>query len=200
MGAMSQAHSYQRFFAELKRRKVFRVAAVYGAASFAILEASDILFPRFGFPEWTVTFIAVIALLGFPIALGLAWVYERTPDGMRRTEDAETGELETIASGPVAKRWPVGLAAAGGTALLLVSVWWTLGRPPSSAGDAAAVDQDDVTSTARLECVVAGSHKPAIGRSVEHDDALCWSPVELVEELDWPSVRSAVVDDQNPRL
>ncbi len=144
---MSQAHSYQRFFAELKRRKVFRVAAVYGAASFAILEASDILFPRFGFPEWTVTFIAVIALLGFPIALGLAWVYERTPDGMRRTEDAETGELETIASGPVAKRWPVGLAAAGGTALLLVSVWWTLGRPPSSAGDAAAVDQDDVAYT-----------------------------------------------------
>ncbi|MBK5098496.1 MAG: hypothetical protein JJE01_11975, partial [Gemmatimonadetes bacterium] len=50
------SRSYQRFFAELKRRKVFRVAAVYGAASFAILEASDILFPRFGFSEWTVTF------------------------------------------------------------------------------------------------------------------------------------------------
>jgi len=135
---MSDTPAYQRFFAELKRRKVFRVAAVYGAASFAMLEASDILFPRFGFSEWTVTFVAVLALLGFPIALGLAWVYERTPSGMRRTEDAETGELETIAAASAAKRWPVGLAAAAGTALLLVSVWWTLGRPPSSAGDATA--------------------------------------------------------------
>ena len=138
------SRSYQRFFAELKRRKVFRVAAVYGAASFALLEASDILFPRFGFPEWTVTFVAVIALLGFPIALVLAWVYERTPAGMRRTEEAETGELESIAAASAAKRWPVGLAAAGGTALLLVSVWWTLGRPPPSSGDAAAPSQGDV--------------------------------------------------------
>ena len=84
---MSEPRSYQRFFAELKRRKVFRVAAVYGAASFALLEASDILFPRFGFPEWTVTFVAVLALLGLPVALVLAWVYERTPDGMRRTAE-----------------------------------------------------------------------------------------------------------------
>jgi TolB-like protein/Tfp pilus assembly protein PilF len=141
---MSDTPAYQRFFAELKRRKVFRVAAVYGAASFAILEASDILFPRFGFPEWTVTFVAVLALLGFPIALGLAWVYERTPGGMRRTEEAETGELETIAAASAAKRWPVGLAAAAGTTLLLVGVWWTLGRPPSSGGDAAAPAQGDV--------------------------------------------------------
>ena len=141
---MSDTPSYQRFFAELKRRKVFRVAAVYGAASFALLEASDILFPRFGFPDWTVTFVAVLALLGFPVALLLAWLYERTPEGMRRTEEAESGELETIAAASAGKRWPVGLAAAAGTALLLVSVWWTLGRPPSSAGDAAAVGEDDV--------------------------------------------------------
>jgi TolB-like protein/Tfp pilus assembly protein PilF len=134
---VSDPRSYQRFFAELKRRKVFRVAAVYGAAAFAVLEASDILFPRFGFEDWTVTFVAVLSLLGFPVALVLAWVYERTPGGVRRTEEAEAGELETIAAAPAARRWPVGLAAAAGTALLLLSVWWTLGRPASSP-DAAA--------------------------------------------------------------
>ncbi|MGW8281686.1 MAG: tetratricopeptide repeat protein, partial [Gemmatimonadota bacterium] len=132
-------HSYQRFFAELKRRKVFRVAAVYGAASFAILEASDILFPRIGLPEWTVTFVAVLALIGFPVALVLAWVYERTSAGLRRTVEAETGELEAIASAPAGSRWPVGLAAAAGTALLLLGSWWALGRP-SPAGSTAAAD------------------------------------------------------------
>jgi len=137
---MSQAPAYQRFFAELKRRKVFRVAAVYGAASFAILEASDILFPRIGLPEWTVTFVAVLALLGFPVALVLAWVYERTPAGMRRTEEAETGELEAIAAAPAGSRWPVGLSAAAGTALLLLGAWWALGRPSSSGSDAATPD------------------------------------------------------------
>jgi TolB-like protein/Tfp pilus assembly protein PilF len=120
-------HSYKRFFAELKRRKVFRVAAVYGAASFAVLEASDILFPRIGLPDWTVTFVAVLALIGFPVALVVAWVYERTSAGLRRTAEAETGELEAIASAPAASRWPVGLAAAAGTVLLMVGVWWALG-------------------------------------------------------------------------
>jgi len=131
--------AYKRFFAELKRRKVFRVAAVYGAASFAILEASDILFPRMGLPDWTVTFVAVLALIGFPVALVVAWVYERTSVGLRKTGEAETGELEAIASAPAAIRWPIGLAAAGGTALLMVGAWWALGwkssDPGASAGD-----------------------------------------------------------------
>jgi TolB-like protein/Tfp pilus assembly protein PilF len=126
-GKLSELHSYKRFLAELKRRKVFRVAAVYGAASFAVLEASDILFPRIGLPDWTVTFVAVLALIGFPIALLVAWVYERTSAGLRRTEAAETGELEAIASAPAASRWPVGLAAAAGTVLLVVAAWWALG-------------------------------------------------------------------------
>jgi TolB-like protein/Tfp pilus assembly protein PilF len=129
---LSELHSYKRFFAELKRRQVFRVAAVYGAASFAILEASDILFPRIGLPDWTVTFVAVLAMIGFPVALVVAWVYERTSAGLRRTEEAETGELEAIASAPAASRWPVGLAAAAGTVLLLVGVWWALGWQSSA--------------------------------------------------------------------
>ena len=100
---------------------------MYGAASFAVLEASDILFPRIGLPDWTVTFVAVLALIGFPVALVVAWVYERTSAGLRRTAEAETGELEAIASAPAASRWPVGLAAAAGTVLLMVGVWWALG-------------------------------------------------------------------------
>ncbi len=91
---MSEVPSYQRLFAELKRRNVFRVAAVYGATAFVIIEASDLIFPRIPLPEWTIALVVWLALLGFPIALVLAWAYEKTPDGMRATDPAETAELD----------------------------------------------------------------------------------------------------------
>ncbi len=126
---MSESPGFRHFFAELKRRKVFRVTAVYGAASFAVLQAADILFPRIGLPEWSVTLVAALALAGFPLALILSWAYERTPDGVQKTSPAVTGELEAIASAPAKSRWPLGLAALGGIALLGFGAWWVLGRP-----------------------------------------------------------------------
>jgi len=126
---MSETQDPRHFLAELKRRKVFRVTAVYGAASFGILQAADILFPRIGLPEWTVTLVGALSLAGFPLALILAWAYERTPGGVQKTSPAVTGELEAIASEPARKRWPLGLAALGGIALLGLGAWWVLGRP-----------------------------------------------------------------------
>ncbi len=126
---MSETRGPRHFFAELKRRQVFRVTAVYGAASFGILQAADILFPRIGLPEWTVTLVAALALAGFPLALILSWAYERTPDGVQKTSPAVTGELEAIAAAPAKSRWPLGLAALGGIALLGFGAWWVLGRP-----------------------------------------------------------------------
>lgn len=78
-----------RFLAELKRRKVFRVAAVYAATAFAVLEAADLVLPRVGVPDWALNFLVVTVLAGFPIAVVLAWALELTPDGgVRRTETA----------------------------------------------------------------------------------------------------------------
>jgi len=131
LGAMSEAHRYQRFFAELKRRKVFQVAAVYGAAMFGVLQAADVLVPALHLPEGLITVVAVLGLVGFPVALAVAWTYERSAAGLVRTEDAAPGELTQILAAPPAKRWPVGLAAAAGTALLLVGGWLALGRPAS---------------------------------------------------------------------
>jgi TolB-like protein len=136
-GSRSAASGYKRFFAELKRRKVFQVAAVYGAGMFGVLQGADILVQALHLPESLVTLAAVVGLLGFPVALFVAWVFERSPDGLVRTEDAAPGELTQIIAAPPAKRWPVGLAAAGGTALLLVGAWLVLGRP---AADAASQD------------------------------------------------------------
>ncbi len=128
-GSRPSASGYKRFFAELKRRKVFQVAAVYGAGMFGVLQGADILVQALHLPESLVTLAAVLGLLGFPVALFVAWVFERSPDGLIRTEDAAPGELTQIIAAPPTKRWPVGLAAAGGTALLLVGAWLVLGRP-----------------------------------------------------------------------
>jgi tetratricopeptide (TPR) repeat protein len=114
--------------AELKRRRVFRVAGVYGATAFVVIEAADIAFPRLGLPDWTVTFVVALALIGFPLALVLAWAYELTPEGVRRTAPATDAELESIVKQPRSKRWPAGLAAAAAVALLLAGVWFTVGR------------------------------------------------------------------------
>ena len=76
------------FVAELKRRKVFRVAVVYGGVGFVVAQAADIAFPALQLPAWTVTLVVVLVLLGFPVALVLAWAFELTPDGIVRTEGA----------------------------------------------------------------------------------------------------------------
>lgn len=141
---MSETPAYQRFFAELKRRKVFRVMAVYGGVAFVILQIADIALPGLGLPEWTITFILVLTMLGFPIAIVLAWAFEMTPDGVKKTGDAKPGEITQIVSAPAGSRWPVGLAAAAGTALFLVAAWLILGQPGPGGGRSAdtAVDPD----------------------------------------------------------
>jgi TolB-like protein len=80
-------------FAELKRRKVVRVAVVYAATAFVVLQAADIMLPRLAVPEWTMTLVVVFAVLGFPIALVLGWALEVTPDGIRRVEPAPPDEV-----------------------------------------------------------------------------------------------------------
>ena len=115
---------YQILFAELKRRQVFKVAAVYGAVSFALMQAVDIAFPRFGLPDWTVTFVVALLAVGLPIAVVLAWALEMTPEGVRKTDPAVSGELEAIVAQPPAGRWPAGLMALAGIALLALGGWW----------------------------------------------------------------------------
>jgi TolB-like protein/Tfp pilus assembly protein PilF len=138
---MPEVPSYQRLFAEFKRRKVFRVAAVYGATAFVIIEAADLVFPRIPLPEWTIALVVWLALLGFPIAMVLAWAYERTADGVKQTDPAATAELDEIVAQPARRRWPAGVAAVIGIVLLGLGAWWTLTRsgPGAQTYDSIAV-------------------------------------------------------------
>jgi TolB-like protein/Tfp pilus assembly protein PilF len=129
---MTNTRGYQRFFAELKRRRVFRVMAVYGVVAFAVLQVADILVPALRLPESFITAIALLAILGFPVAIVLAWALEMTPQGLKRTEGAAPGELAEIIAAPASKRWPAGVLALAGMTALLAGAWY-VGRQSVSA-------------------------------------------------------------------
>jgi len=82
----------RRFLAELKRRKVYRVAAGYLVAAFIVLQLAGLAADAFGFPGWFEPMIWVVAGLGFPLSLVVAWAFEVTPEGVRRTPEAELVE------------------------------------------------------------------------------------------------------------
>jgi TolB-like protein len=75
-----------RFLTELKRRKVYRVALVYAGVGWALLEAADLVLPRLALPDWTVNVVLAVVLLGFPLALVFAWIFDLSPQGIVRTE------------------------------------------------------------------------------------------------------------------
>ena len=77
------------FFAELKRRNVYKVAVAYAVAGWAFAQGIAQVFPVFGVPNWTIQLIVLLIVIGFPIALVLAWAFEITPEGLKRTEDVD---------------------------------------------------------------------------------------------------------------
>jgi len=85
-----------QFWRELKRRKVIKAMAMYAATAFIIIEASDIILPRLGLPDWTVTFLIILVLVGFPITIILSWVFDATPGGIERTPSIDEEELNII--------------------------------------------------------------------------------------------------------
>ncbi len=75
-----------RFLDELKRRKVFKVAAAYLVVGWVVIEVAATVAPQLALPEWAPRFITLLIVLGFPVAMVLAWIFDMTPDGMQVTE------------------------------------------------------------------------------------------------------------------
>src|SRR5215469_1390653 len=73
------------FFQELQRRKVYRVAAAYIIAAGFIIQIGSAVFPAWELPNWTLRLVIVLLLVGFPVALILAWAYDVTPQGIQAT-------------------------------------------------------------------------------------------------------------------
>jgi len=86
------------FFEELKRRHVYRVVIAYAVAGWLLVQVATQVFPFFHIPDWSVRLIVLLVVIGFPIAVILAWVFELTPEGIRRTEPADSVEARSEAA------------------------------------------------------------------------------------------------------
>src|SRR5213076_2439782 len=80
--------SERNFFAELKRRNVYKVAVAYAVIAWLLIQAASILFPTFEAPAWVMKVFVALVALGFPIALVIAWAFEITPEGVARTDQS----------------------------------------------------------------------------------------------------------------
>lgn len=200
----------RRFLAELKRRKVIRVAAVYAVVAFVVLQVAEIVFPALLLPDWSLRLLVVLALFGFPFAVVLAWAYDITPEGVERTgpwrrEAAAEEPIEVVSAGdgvlPARRRIPLRVLVAAAAVALAAGVagWylagWTLGiaRPGDREGRGAG------TSAPRPEGAGAAAGTAArAGIRVETDPpgaTVALTPVEPVSGFD---DRSPALSEETP--
>lgn len=86
------AQNARTFFVELKRRHVYRVAIAYVVVAWLLIQVATQVFPFFEIPNWIVRLVVLVTLLGFPLALTIAWAFEMTPQGLKRADDVAPNE------------------------------------------------------------------------------------------------------------
>src|SRR5438876_630165 len=99
----------RKFFAELKRRNVYKVAIAYAVVAWLLMQVATQVFPFLEIPNWAIRLVIMLIVIGFPIALVIAWAFELTPEGLKRTEFAD--ELPTKA--PRNRAWIYVVIVAG---------------------------------------------------------------------------------------
>lgn len=127
----------KNFVGELKRRNVHKVATAYTVGSWLVIQAASILCPAFDAPAWVMKAVIGASVLGFPLALILAWAFEITPEGIQRSGTADAAEPQHNRS--KGKRLALFTITAGVAAALLLffaSAHWRKRRSYRSAGTA----------------------------------------------------------------
>src|SRR5438445_3128533 len=89
----------KNFFAELKRRNVYKVAIAYAVVAWLLMQVASQIFPFFEIPNWAVRLVVLLLVIGFPVAVILAWAFELTPEGIKRAEDVDLSKSITRKTG-----------------------------------------------------------------------------------------------------
>ncbi len=119
------------FFAELQRRSVYKIAIGYGVVAWLLMQIATQIFPFLNIPNWVVRLVIVLLVLGFPIALMIAWVFDLTPQGLKRTE---TADREGVKSSPK-KAWSYLIVASAALSLSLFFIGrYTAPKPATTEG------------------------------------------------------------------
>src|SRR5438128_2641969 len=118
------------FLTELKRRKVYRVAVAYAIVAWLLIQAGSILFPTFEAPPWVMKVFVTAVILGFPVALILAWAFELTPEGIKRAEEVTTRKSKIPKAG---RKWTAIIVVAAVLAATLLAFQFARTRKPATA-------------------------------------------------------------------
>src|ERR1700719_4150961 len=128
------------FFAELKRRNVYKVAVAYAVASWLLIQIATQVFPFFDIPNWAVRLVVLILIAGFPVALVFSWAFEITPEGIKRESEIEGDKSITHHTGRKIVALTIVLAAIA-VGLLAYQLWGpkrSTTAPQSSAIESSA--------------------------------------------------------------
>ncbi len=146
------------FIKELKRRKVFRVAVLYFFVAWLIMQVADVMFPALNLPDWTITLVVTLLIMGFPLALILAWAFELTPEGLKKERDVDHADSVTHTTG---RKFDFLIIAV----LVVALGYFTYDKlVPSTGRDAALVETTKQAVTERVVTKQAGSTE--IGKSI----------------------------------
>ena len=124
----------QNFFAELKRRNVYRVAMAYAVVAWLLIQIATQVFPFFDIPTWAVRLVILLLIIGFPVALILAWAFELTPEGVKRTDEVPHERSIARSTGRKLDFVIIGVLALA-VALLVLDRFRSPRRAPDVASD-----------------------------------------------------------------
>jgi TolB-like protein/lipoprotein NlpI len=105
----------RKFFAELKRRNVYKVAIAYAVVAWLLMQIATQVFPFLEIPNWAIRLVIMLIVIGFPIALVIAWAFELTPEGLKRTEFADESPKKSARS----RAWIYVVVVAGAISVSL---------------------------------------------------------------------------------
>src|SRR6266550_3410004 len=130
-----QAMNLLNLFSELKRRNVYKVAVAYAIVGWLLVQVATQVFPFLEIPNWVVRLVIALVVIGFPIALVIAWAFEATPEGIKRTED-----VDLVAAGKQPKKhaWIYVVAIGGAFSIGLFLVGRYRERNGSSGSELTA--------------------------------------------------------------
>src|ERR1700736_4587345 len=130
------------FFAELKRRNVYKVAVAYAVVGWLLVQVTTQVFPIFEIPNWASRLIVLAIIIGFPIALVIAWAFELTPEGLKRTEDVD---LAAAKRQPRKHAWIFVVIIAGALSIVLFFIArYTVHSGTPRHSEAATVPQKSI--------------------------------------------------------
>jgi len=164
------------FFSELKRRKVYRVGAGYLAVAFAALEGADMVFPTLGLGPGVFNILVLASLLGFPLAMVLAWTFDVTEEGITVTDGPASGSDGVLAQ----DRWVRLKAALVGAGFVVVvwagiRAWQPMGQPsdtgvPSDVATLAVLPPTDLSPGSDYAYLAAGLHEEILHQLAQLPD------------------------------